>query len=221
MLDPYNLLHFTHFIYQYHFSSAKPAFSATVKRDLGTVLIDPPITERWRVRGGEKTEVAWGLSFWEGICKCEGWGWELVFIYGYPQSFNLKLGVRDLLKLSKERRDQKGGAWGMFRQGLSPCQGKVSEGKSLQPWQSPWCAFIFVYLCVSIWISVCILAWLCVYTMNVCLSQMSGSCNEVGSQSLLFKLPLMSPGWREVLELIKFAWEPKSWQRPHTCAPHL
>lgn len=92
-------------------------------------------------------------------------------------------------------------------------RGKVSEGKSLQPWQSPWCAFIFVYLCVSIWISVCILAWLCVYTMNVCLSQMSGSCNEVGSQSLLFKLPLMSPGWREVLELIKFAWEPKSWQR--------
>lgn len=31
-----------------------------------------------------------------------------------------------------------------------------------------------------------------------------------GSQSPLFKLLLMSPGLREVLELIKFAWKPKS-----------
>lgn len=40
-----------------------------------------------------------------------------------------------------------------------------------------------------------------------------------GSQCPLFKLPLMSPVWREVLELIKFAWEPKSQQGPQTCAP--
>lgn len=168
MLDPYNLLHFTHFIYQYHFSSAKPAFSATVKRDLGTVLIDPPITERWRVRGGEKTEVAWGLSFWEGICKCEGWGWELVFIYGYPQSFNLKLGVRDLLKLSKERRDQKGGAWGMFRQGLSPCQGEGIWRKIFTTMTVPlmcihFCVFVCEYLDICVYSSIIV----CIYYERV------------------------------------------------------
>lgn len=125
------------------------------------MLIDPPITESWRTRGGETREAAWDFS----VRRVAKGRWGLVFICESLLSFNLKLGVMGLLKLWKDSRDRRVG--GRKRQCLSPWQrGKMSEGKSLRPWQCPWCACLFyvrVCVCVDINMYRSMFVWVCMW----------------------------------------------------------
>lgn len=54
--------------------------------------------ESWRARGGEKREVAWGLSVRRVSQNARGGGMRGSLYLRIPLSFNLKLGVMGLLK---------------------------------------------------------------------------------------------------------------------------